>query len=102
MFVAPTARRDLLEIWDYIAADNPDSADRMSERFREAFQQLQEYPESGRSMTDLVGTRPLRFWRVGEYQIVYRIAKSTIEIVAVLHGRRDIPVVLRGRRLPLD
>jgi toxin ParE1/3/4 len=97
LFVAPTAQSDLLAIWDYIAADSPDSADRMGDRFWEAFHQLQKYPESGRSSSGLAGTRRLRFWRVGEYQVVYRVTKTMVEIAAILHGSRDIPAVLRER-----
>ncbi len=97
LILAPAARRDLLDIWDYIAADNQDAADRMSERFSSAFQQLQDFPGSGRSRADLAGNRDVRFWRVDDYQVIYRVTELTVEIAAVLHGSRDIPAVLRDR-----
>ena len=97
LIVAPTARRDLLEIWEYIAADSHDAADRTSDRFEEAFLQLLDFPGLGRVRHDLSASRDVQFWHVGDYQIVYRVSASAIEIVAVLHGSRDIPEVLRER-----
>jgi addiction module RelE/StbE family toxin len=97
LIVAPTAQRDLLEIWRYIAEDNPDAADRMSTGFSNAFRQLQDQPRSGRTRSDLAGDRDVRFWRVGDYPVIYRVMASTVEIAAVLHGSRDIPAVLGER-----
>jgi toxin ParE1/3/4 len=97
LIVGPTSRRDLLQIWNYIADDNADAADRMIERIEEAFEQLRDYPESGRVRPDLAGDREARFWHVGDYQIIYRVTELAVEIVSVLHGSRDIPAVLRER-----
>ncbi len=69
LIVAPTARRDLLAIWDHIAADSIEAADRLSDKLFDAFRQLQLFPESGRARPELAGERDLRFWHVGEYQI---------------------------------
>jgi plasmid stabilization system protein ParE len=38
--VTLTARKDLLEIWDYIRADNLDAADRVIDRLHDAFGKL--------------------------------------------------------------
>jgi toxin ParE1/3/4 len=95
--IAPTARRDLLEIWDHIAADNSEAADRMIDKFFDGAHQLQLFPGSGRARPELAGDRALRFWHVGEYQIAYRVSANAVEIAAVLHGRRDIPAVFRER-----
>jgi hypothetical protein len=38
---------------------------------------------------DLVA-EPLRFWRVREYLIIYRSEKRPLEIVRVLHAKRDV------------
>jgi toxin ParE1/3/4 len=97
LIIAPTARRDLLAIWDRIAADNPEAADRMSDKLFDAFHQLQLFPGSGRPRRELAGDRALRFWHVGEYQIAYRVSENAVEIAAILHGRRDIPAVFRER-----
>ncbi len=42
---------------------------------------------------DLVAN-PLRFWRVRDYLIIYRSEKKPLEIVRVLHGKRDVQALL--------
>jgi len=47
----------------------------------------------GHYRSDLVA-EPLRFWRVRDDLIIYRSEKRPIEIVRVLHGKRDVPAIL--------
>jgi plasmid stabilization system protein ParE len=51
--------------------------------------ELAETPGMGHYRKDLVA-EPLRFWRVRDYLIIYRSDKKPIEIVRVLHGKRDV------------
>ena len=44
----PEALQDRLDIWDYIAADNPQAAARMDERFSQAASTLTDHPRIGR------------------------------------------------------
>jgi plasmid stabilization system protein ParE len=37
---------------------------------------------------------PLRFWQVRQYLIIYRDEKRQIEIVRVLHVKRDVQALL--------
>jgi hypothetical protein len=44
---------------------------------------------------------PVRFWTVAKfsnYGIVYRPETTPLQVIAVLHGMRDLKVVLEGRR----
>jgi plasmid stabilization system protein ParE len=91
-----SANDDLESIWEYIAADNPDAADRLIEQFHDAFQWLANYPRAGHKRQDM-GDRPVLFWPEGRYEIIYRPFPGFIEIDAILHGSRDIPAVLRDR-----
>ena len=43
------ARRDLEEIWDYIAADSPYNADRVLDEIRKRFELLGRNPYNGRA-----------------------------------------------------
>jgi toxin ParE1/3/4 len=43
------AEQDLLNIWEYIAQDNPDAADRMLQRFEQRFKVLLKFPYTGES-----------------------------------------------------
>jgi len=97
LIVAPSALRDLRDLYDYIADDNLAAADRISEQLWKAIWHLASFPGSGHTRTDLAGKRELRFWSAGRYLIVYRSRSTLVEIVAVLHGSRDIPAILRER-----
>jgi plasmid stabilization system protein ParE len=93
--LAPAARDDLVEIWDYYAVivDNIDLADRIRDEFFSAFAELAQTPGMGHYRTDLVA-EPLRFWKVHEYLIIYRSENKPLEIVRVLHGKRDVQALL--------
>lgn len=56
----PEAYSDLNEIWEYIAADNLDAADRVLEEIYQAITSLVRFPGTGHSRPDLTST-PLRF-----------------------------------------
>ena len=87
---------DLEAIWDYIARDSIDAADRWIAKLFEAFEALGQNPGMGHKREDL--TRfPILFWPVGAYLVIYRTQRSPIEIVAVTQGSRDIPRFLNRR-----
>jgi plasmid stabilization system protein ParE len=92
------AEQDLNEIWEYIAQDSIDAADRWIEKFFDAFQLLAQTPGMGHSREDLTSL-PVLFWPVGAYLIVYREQHAWVEMVAVTHGARDVPVFLAQRKL---
>ncbi len=87
---------DLDEIWDYIAADNIDAADRWIDKLFDAFEALGKTPGIGHRREDLT-RNPVLFWPVGAYLIVYRAERRPLEIVAVTQGARDIPAFLTRR-----
>ena len=91
------ASLDLNDIWEYIAEDNPDAADRWIDRLFEAFHALARTPGLGHKREDLTSC-PVLFWPVGSYLIIYRSGLRKIEVVAVTQGSRDVPAFL-GRRL---
>jgi plasmid stabilization system protein ParE len=94
--ISPEADQDLHDIWEFIAHDDVNAADRWDSKFREAFSLLAQNPRIGHTRKDL--TRyPVLFWPVGKYLILYRLAGENIEIAAVTQGSRDIPSYLRKR-----
>jgi plasmid stabilization system protein ParE len=90
------AELDLDEIWNYIAQDNIDAADRWVNTLFDAFSSLAQTPGMGHKREDLTAF-PILFWPVGAYLILYRVQKELIEIVAVTQGARDIPIFLSQR-----
>jgi plasmid stabilization system protein ParE len=87
---------DLDEIWEYIAADSLDAADRWIGKLFDAFEILGQTPGMGHRREDLT-TAAVLFWPVGAYIILYRADRRPIEIVAVTQGSRDIPAFLSRR-----
>ncbi len=95
----PDAYTDLDEIWEYIAADNLDAADRILEEIYETIRGLVPYPHRGHTRPDLT-SRPLRFHPVRDFLIAYAPDEKPLVVIAVLHGRRSprvIAAILRGR-----
>ena len=90
------AEQDLDNLWDFIAQESPQAANRLIGEIFEAFEALARNPGIGHKRKDLTRL-PVLFWPVGNYLIVYRAAVSLVEIVAIVHGKRDIPVFLRTR-----
>jgi antitoxin ParD1/3/4 len=98
-FLHPDAYLDLDEIWEYIAADNLDAADRVLAEIYETIRGLVPYPHKGHSRPDLT-SRPLRFYSVRDFLIAYAPDEEPLAVIAVLHGRRSpriIAALLRGR-----
>ncbi len=93
---SPEALNDLEIIRDFIAIDNVEAAERLIDQFFEAFEQLAAWPKMGHARTDLT-LKSVRFWPVGSYLVVYRDYSDGVQIVAVLHGSRDVPSVLNDR-----
>jgi len=91
--LAPQAFRDIDELWDFIAEDNLDAADRVRDEIFAACEKLAEMPGMGHLREDLAD-EPLLFWRVYSYLIVYRPDPQPLEIVRVLHGARDVERLL--------
>ncbi|MGH9563007.1 MAG: type II toxin-antitoxin system RelE/ParE family toxin, partial [Terracidiphilus sp.] len=83
-------------IWEYIAGDDIEAADRWDARLLEAFGMLARAPGIGHTRKDLTDFS-LLFWPVGAYLILYRVLNDRIEIVAVTQGARNIPSFLRER-----
>jgi toxin ParE1/3/4 len=95
----PDAFADLDEIWEYIAQDNVDAADRVLADIHSTLTLLAGSPQIGHRRPDLT-TRPLRFHVLREYLIAYAPDEKPLWVVAVFHGRRNprlIAAVLRGR-----
>ncbi|MFN0136092.1 MAG: type II toxin-antitoxin system RelE/ParE family toxin [Phycisphaerae bacterium] len=91
--LSPAADSDLLEIWHYVASDNPTAADRLLESLSAASRQLATMPLSGRVRSDLLPE--LRSLAVGMYVVYYTPTLFGIRIYRVLHGARDAATEFR-------
>lgn len=86
------AVRDLREIYDWIADDDPAAADRVMLDLREAIRRLVEVPGLGHVREDL-SDATLRAWTVHRYVIIYQPDADPLTIVRVLSGYRDIGAI---------
>lgn len=91
--LAPAAAMDLAEIWDFIAADSVDAADRVLEQLLGAMRMLADRPGLGHLRGD-VASESVRFWRVFTYLIVYLPDTEPLQVVRVLSGYRDLASAL--------
>ncbi len=95
----PEALADLEEVWEFIAADNLEAADRVLDEIRVAMQSLASFPRLGHFRADLT-SRPLRFHSVRDYLIAYAPDEEPLVVMAIIHGRRNprvIAALLRER-----
>ena len=89
------ASADLTEIFDYIVEDSIDTAQRVAAEIHKELEKLARNPGIGHKRQDLTN-RDLLFWRVYSYLIVYQ-PTDPINVIAVLHAKRDVKQVLRLR-----
>lgn len=93
-FYSPEARLDLLEIWEHIAQDNLDAADRVEQEIKQAVSMLARNPELGHLRRDLT-SKPVRFWPIYSCLIIYDPVTQPLEIVRILSGYRDVAALLK-------
>ncbi|RAI43349.1 type II toxin-antitoxin system RelE/ParE family toxin [Rhodoplanes roseus] len=89
---SPEAERDLGDVYDHVAAaGSPKAATHVLISIDQACRRLIDYPHKGPSREELAPD--LRSIVVHPYVIFYRPTDIAIEIVRVLHGRRDIDAI---------
>jgi plasmid stabilization system protein ParE len=93
-FYSREARLDLFEIWEHIAKDNVDAADRVEAEILNLVAMLAPNPGLGHLRNDLT-SKPVRFWPVYSYLIIFDPDARPLEVVRILSGYRDIAVLLK-------
>jgi plasmid stabilization system protein ParE len=94
--VTPEAKADLGEILFDIAEDSPDTAERLRSEIHEAFQRLGQSPGIGHYHEELLDRR-YRFWNFYSYVVCYVWERKPVQIIAVVHGARDLTVFFSSR-----
>ena len=84
-----TAQQHLDGIYAYIAQDSPEYALRMVDRLTRRSQQIADIPLSGRRVPEY-NMDQIREVIEQPYRIIYHIKPDQIDVVAVLHGARNI------------
>jgi antitoxin ParD1/3/4/toxin ParE1/3/4 len=96
--LTPTAQQDLLQIRDYYREQAGHRiARQILTEFVKAFQFLVRTPGAGHRREDLAEDRPILFWSMRDYLILYKPESDPLQIVTIVRGSRDIPRIV-GRR----
>ena len=94
--VAPEAEDDLQRIWRYLLGQAGLAvADRIQGELVDTFEGLAKTPGKGHKRADLT-THDVLFFSLYQYMIGYR-RRIMVEIVAVLHGKRNVKKLLKNR-----
>jgi toxin ParE1/3/4 len=96
---ADVAAQDLKDIIAYIAAHSPDQAVKILHTIKGKVTSLQNLPERGRLVPELCdeGIMIYRELISPPWRIIYRLAETSVLVLAVLDSRRNIEDILFKR-----
>ena len=88
LVISPLAQGDLQHIYNYgVNIWGATQSSKYLDKIKQHFWRLTEYPETGPERKELlVG---IRSYRVESHVLFYRLQKSKVEIIRVLHVRQD-------------
>ena len=96
----PAAKEDLADIRDYYLEEaGYRVARQMVVEFVEVFRFLARTPGAGHVRQDLAEDRPILFWPMRDYLILYRPETKPLHILSILRGSRDLPAIIGRREL---
>jgi plasmid stabilization system protein ParE len=95
--LAPEAALDLVQIWRYLKEQSSiEIADRVESVIRDKIVFPATNPGGGHWRKNLTDEE-VKFFPVYSHLIVYRPETTPLQIVSILHGRRDVEQLLRDR-----
>jgi antitoxin ParD1/3/4/toxin ParE1/3/4 len=95
--LSPEAEDDIWSLWQNLAIEAGLSvANRVESTILDKIAFLAKRPGIGHWRRDLTDQR-VKFYPVYSYLIIFRPDTKPLQIVAILHGRRDVAQLLKGR-----
>jgi toxin ParE1/3/4 len=95
---APKTKKDLRDVWRYYErVASPEIADKLLREINEAGQRLTDEALMWRARDEILPG--LRSVLVHPYTVFYRLNEGVVEVVRVLHERRDLARVFSKREL---
>jgi toxin ParE1/3/4 len=87
--ITRSAETDVAEIWTYIGADSIENATRFVIQLEEKISTLERLPQRSPSIPEnkLLGTE-YRHLILGDYRVIFRIDKSAVFVLRIVHGNR--------------
>lgn len=77
-------------IAEFVGRSSPVYAEQLVQRIVHRLEQLRVFPESGSLVSEFSTSPDIRQLLEWPYRIIYRIRGDAIEVLAVIHGRRDL------------
>jgi plasmid stabilization system protein ParE len=98
-----TSEKDLTDIIEHIAGDNPLYAYEVFKGIKRKVSSLHTFPDRGRVVPELQdqGITQYRELIVAPWRIIYRISKRTVYVLSVLDSRRNVEDILLKRLISL-
>ena len=91
------AKNDLKDIFLDMTEDSPETAERRRSELYDALVSLGQSPGIGHYHDELL-SRKYRFWNFDSYIVVYAWETTSIQIISVVHGARDLAAFFSRRR----
>jgi toxin ParE1/3/4 len=89
---SPEAEQDLFDIWHYLRSEaSARTAEKYLRSIHRACERVRLRPLSGRARDEVMPE--LRSVLVSPYVVFYRVTELSVDIVRVLHGRRDLDAI---------
>lgn len=87
--IAREAKRDIEEIWNYIAEDSPGDASKFILALEEQLVTFEQFPNRCPPIPEnvLLGTQN-RHLIHGSYRTLFRVAEKTVYVLRIIHGSR--------------
>lgn len=91
------AIRDIDDIWLYLLyKESVETADRIVTELFRIFEKVAETPNIGHRRADLTSKNVL-FYYASAYLIIYEFGSKPLQVLGVLHGKRNVAAILRRR-----
>ncbi len=100
---AEAAEKDLTEIIDHIAIDNPADAAKILQEIKQQAASLYTFPERGRIVREL-HENGIHFYRelvIPPWRMIYRISDTDVYVSCVFDSRRNVEDILMNRLVGL-
>ncbi len=88
VYLSPRARRDLVEIWTYIAKDSPETASSFCGQLSREALSLRTFPDRGHSLRNRKNVRRIPY---SSYLIYFKIDEQnrTVDVLRFRHSARS-------------
>ncbi|MFI5381875.1 MAG: type II toxin-antitoxin system RelE/ParE family toxin [Tepidisphaerales bacterium] len=93
------AYEDLHEAYRYIARDSVNYAAAFSERVLQTVSTLDAFPFGGRMVPEF-GDTTVRETYVGRHRLIYKVTENAIQVLALIHGARDLASLWEREQRP--